>query len=134
MLPESRVHCQCSCRVEAFILIVVLTAHAMNLPVFGEDCLHAGLARASHFHTHEVSMQPTLYKFCNVLEELTYLEFFAGKGLVWQAVRAAYPSSVKVDIEYMHPGSAMDILSDSGLASCPQHLSFPAAWFQCLCS
>ena len=59
-------------------------------------------------------------RFGLALQDLTYAEFFAGEGLVWQAVHAEYPGSVKVDIKYMHAGSAMDMLSDSGLASCPQ--------------
>ncbi|CAK9074833.1 unnamed protein product, partial [Durusdinium trenchii] len=48
--------------------------------------------------------------------DLRYLEFFAGKGEVFTAVKAEH-TAVAVDLEYLSGvGHAMDINSDSGLA------------------
>ena len=54
-------------------------------------------------------------------QDLTYVEFFAGTGNVWRAVRADSHPCVAVDLCYMEGlGTAMDILSDSGFAFHPQ--------------
>ena len=53
-------------------------------------------------------------------QDLTFLEFFAGQGEVWRALRADSIGTIGVDIGYMQktPGdqNPMDILSDAGLA------------------
>lgn len=50
-------------------------------------------------------------------KDLTYIEFFAGQGEVFRAIRADHHPAVAVDITYMQgTGHAMDINSDSGLA------------------
>lgn len=66
-------------------------------------------------------------------QDLTYVEFFAGEGQVWRAVRADYHPSVAVDLCYMEgQGTAMDILSNSGFAFYPQVCIylFSLFWFQ----
>lgn len=54
------------------------------------------------------------------MQDLTYVEFFAGQGNVWAAVRADHHPAVPVDIEYMSTGpdrkNPMDINSDAGMA------------------
>ena len=51
------------------------------------------------------------------MQDLTYVEFFAGEANVWSAVRADHNPGVPVDITYMDgPKNAMDINSDAGLA------------------
>lgn len=50
------------------------------------------------------------------------MEFFAGEGNVFAAVRADGINAVKVDITYLEgKGHAMDILSESGLVSSAWH-------------
>lgn len=55
---------------------------------------------------------------CFLCQELTFLEFFAGEGEVWRAMRADSIASIGVDINYFQrqPGeqNPMDILSDAG--------------------
>lgn len=63
-------------------------------------------------------MQPFLASK-RFLQDLRYLEFFAGKGEVFTAVKAEH-TAVAVDLEYLSGvGHAMDINSDSGLACFP---------------
>ena len=56
-----------------------------------------------------------------ILQELAFIEFFAGQGNVWKAVRCDSYASVGVDINYFteqnNEGSSnpFDILSNSGL-------------------
>ena len=59
----------------------------------------------------------TLFWFPNVAaQEIQYLEFFAGKGEIFSAIRAGQTPGLAVDIEYMAgTGHAFDINSDSGL-------------------
>ena len=58
------------------------------------------------------------HSFC--IQELTFLEFFAGEGNTWKAMRADTVSAVGVDITYatMHPGEQhiFDILSNAGFS------------------
>lgn len=58
------------------------------------------------------------------LQDLTFLEFFAGQGEVWRALRADSIQSVGIDITYLQkiPGeqNPMDILSDAGFACGPE--------------
>lgn len=52
------------------------------------------------------------------LQELTFLEFFAGEGNVWKAVRADSKNAVGIDWNYFdNPDgqNPMDILSNAGL-------------------
>ena len=56
-------------------------------------------------------------------QDLTYLEFFAGKGEVWSVIRADHNMAVAVDVEYLGFGSAMDINTPSGLAFHSLHSS-----------
>jgi len=51
------------------------------------------------------------------MQELQYVEYFAGVANVFKAIRAdAHPSSA-VDITWMEgPNNPMDVLSDSGFA------------------
>lgn len=56
-----------------------------------------------------------------VEKELTFVEFFAGDGNVWAAIRADNHPSVPIDISYMDScgnrgNNQMDINSDAGLA------------------
>ena len=69
---------------------------------------------------------PTCGSIWPAIQDLTYVEFFAGEGNVWAAVRADHNMGVPVDIEYWahdHNGkfssNPMDINSDSGLAFLP---------------
>ena len=51
------------------------------------------------------------------LQDLTYLEFFAGEGEVFRCIRGDHHPSCAVDLEYMEGrGHAMDVSSPSGLA------------------
>ena len=57
-----------------------------------------------------------------VLQDLTYLEFFAGEGEVFRCIRGDHHPSCAVDLEYMEGrGHAMDVNSPSGLAFLPLH-------------
>lgn len=53
-------------------------------------------------------------------QELTFLEFFAGAGNVWRAMRADSVAAIGVDIEYANPDpgdqNPFDILSHAGMA------------------
>lgn len=60
-----------------------------------------------------------------VMQELQYIEMFAGEGNCWKAVSTAYPSA-RVDLDYYDPKpgtkeakkqNPMDFLSPPGLAS-----------------
>ncbi len=54
-------------------------------------------------------------------QELSYVEFFAGQGEVFRAVRADAHPSCAVDIRWMDgPKNPMDILSDAGFAFKPE--------------
>lgn len=59
------------------------------------------------------------------MQELQYIEMFAGEGNCWRAVSTAYPSA-RVDLDYYDPKpgtkeankqNPMDFLSSAGLAS-----------------
>ena len=54
-------------------------------------------------------------------QELTFLEFFAGQGRVWKAVRGDTRSAVGIDIEYWNKESSnpFDILTNAGLGFHP---------------
>ena len=58
------------------------------------------------------------HSFC--IQELTFLEFFAGEGNTWKAMRADSLNAVGVDITYatMNPGEqhVFDILSNAGFS------------------
>lgn len=55
------------------------------------------------------------------VQELCYLEFFAGQAEVFKAIRADNHPSVATDITYMMgPKNPMDILTDSGFAFKPK--------------
>ena len=55
------------------------------------------------------------------MQELCYLEFFAGQAEVFKAIRADNHPSVATDITYMMgPKNPMDILTDSGFAFKPK--------------
>ncbi|CAL1155198.1 unnamed protein product [Cladocopium goreaui] len=57
------------------------------------------------------------------LQDLTYLEFFAGEGEVFRCIRGDHHPSCAVDLEYMEGrGHAMDVNSPSGLATCLLYL------------
>lgn len=53
------------------------------------------------------------------MQDLTFLEFFAGQGQVWKHLRADSIDSVGVDIEYGTPApgetNPFDILTNAGL-------------------
>lgn len=55
------------------------------------------------------------------LQELGFIEFYAGKGEVFKAVRGASVSAAKIDIEYIQNlvggQNPMDVNSNAGLAS-----------------
>ena len=71
-------------------------------------------------HTHIPALGSHAHMCC--MEELHYLEFFAGRGEVFTAVRADHAAAA-VDLEYMDgKGHAMDINSQSGLPFHPLHL------------
>ena len=56
------------------------------------------------------------------MQELTFIEFFAGDNQVWKAVRASGVAAAKVDITYMeHEGcqNPMDINSSAGMGFHP---------------
>ena len=56
------------------------------------------------------------------LQDLTYLEFFAGEGEVFRCIRGDHHPSCAVDLEYMEGrGHAMDVNSPSGLAFLSLH-------------
>ena len=63
---------------------------------------------------------------CTDLQELTFLEFFAGEGKVWRCLRADSIGSIGVDIEYWDRDGSdnrqnpFDILSTAGLGWDPQ--------------
>ena len=63
---------------------------------------------------------------CTDLQELTFLEFFAGKGKVWRCLRADSIGSLGIDIEYWNPDddgqrqNPFDILTTAGLGWGPQ--------------
>lgn len=58
------------------------------------------------------------HSFC--IQELTFLEFFAGEGNTWKAMRADSINAIGVDITYaeVHPGEQhiFDILSNAGFS------------------
>ena len=58
------------------------------------------------------------------MQELTVLEFFAGEGHVWKAMRADAISAVGVDIGYVEPEpgnqNPFDILSNAGFGWGPE--------------
>lgn len=57
------------------------------------------------------------------MQELCFLEFFAGEGAVWRAVRADSIDAVGVDITYVRAQEGrqnpFDILSNAGMAFHP---------------
>ena len=79
---------------------------------------------------------PTCRSIWPAIQDLTYVEFFAGVGNVWAAVRADHNMGVPVDIEYWandpdsrFSSNPMDINSDSGLALlCLCYLERPFSW------
>ena len=54
------------------------------------------------------------------LQELTFLEFFAGEGRVWKTIRADSQNSLGIDIRYRDDApnqqNPFDILTNAGLA------------------
>ncbi len=69
-------------------------------------------------------LYPFLYAAFRIMQELQYIELFAGQANCWRAVSTEYPSA-RVDLDYFKvtPGSKeakkqnpMDILSSAGLA------------------
>jgi len=58
------------------------------------------------------------------LQELAFIEFFAGNGNVWKAVRADSYATVGIDITYVENveggDNPFDILSNSGFGCHPQ--------------
>ena len=64
---------------------------------------------------------------------LSYVEFFAGEGEVFRAIRADHHPGAAVDIEYMvGSGHAMDINSDSGLPFHPLQLYSQSYFSKCI--
>lgn len=80
-----------------------------------------------HPHTRFVSPTPRAS-----MQELNFLEFFAGEGRVWKTVAVGMPSTptVGVDINYGKKDSdstktdPFDILTSSGFACHPEFLMF----------
>ena len=56
-------------------------------------------------------------------QELSFVEFFAGEGNVWRAVRASSHKCVGIDIDYvdnvLDGQNPFDILSDAGFGFHP---------------
>ena len=63
------------------------------------------------------------------MQELAFVEFFAGRGEVWKAIRASSINAVKVDITYFTPpdgydgSNPMDINDVAGFAFHPHFFS-----------
>jgi len=57
------------------------------------------------------------------VQDLTFIEFFAGVGNCWRAVRADSATSVGIDIQDLKPNpgqqNPLDILTNAGMAFFP---------------
>lgn len=66
---------------------------------------------------------PCRIQTTQTMQELCFLEFFAGEGAVWRAVRADSIDAVGVDITYVRAQEGrqnpFDILSNAGMAFHP---------------
>ena len=74
-----------------------------------------------------------------LVQDLTYVEFFAGEANVFKCIRADHNMAAAVDIRFMPnmPNSPMDILTDAGFlffGSCKLFLFHPVyIWKTLLC-
>ena len=70
-------------------------------------------------------------------QELTFIEFFAGTGNCWRAIRASSEWACGVDINYMEKvdgkQNPFDILSNAGMMFTPYFVYRPIYACMCLC-
>ena len=104
---------------KAFVALVILVASSGNLGCFLEDRGGANTYACTGcitFGCSDFGFGP-LTPLLEIIQDLSFIEFFAGEGNVFRVVRKhGYPAAA-VDIEYMEnppPNNPMDINSPAG--------------------